>query len=520
MFLSVRKNNGIEYLYLLKSVRVPGQNAPKIKSKISFGKLCKAHERVHAALRDKEERRRLSALISRDFEVGDEEAARRKIATGEWECEDAKETPPPTNLNKLVLLRYGHLALKDIWEKELGLKYKLGYIQRKYTPIETWRLNDLVFYLACLKVLDPVSRHCAYEHKGNFFYCPWWRIGRPGFEAVHDLLSGHAVTLVRHAVTSFLENVGSSIGTIWVTTLTVRPVMPLEDDLCPFGLLRESVPNVPKYAVALAVNQDGFPVDMLIEDGDVPESELAGRAADRLKNEFNVQSVHHVEGGEEVSKAPTKRAQTDRKDLPQPTVGRRLSALKERLSSMLGTFPVHGLGTLADARMKAHGTMCFLSLLMMCSLLSKLEARGKCMSLERMSDVLHKAFVLPDMERSGEILLLNLLFDESPCDAGHDDLPDSKRSAGAGKKEDMYGLDDAEELWKRQVENRQRVSDDLALLLDAADLRPLPRKMSMAEAKRCLGIGNCGDEDTLDGLVRLQLEATQGRKTGATKPCA
>lgn len=80
----------------------------------------------------------------------------------------AKTDAAPTrisNFNRLFPLNYGHLALKPLWEKDLGLKYKIEYLQKSSTEIKTWRLNDLLFYLCALKLIDPKSYFSASNSK-------------------------------------------------------------------------------------------------------------------------------------------------------------------------------------------------------------------------------------------------------------------------------------------------------------------------------------------------------------------
>ena len=126
----------------------------------------------------------------------------------------AKTDAAPTrisNFNRLFPLNYGHLALKPLWEKDLGLKYKIEYLQKSSTEIKTWRLNDLLFYLCALKLIDPKSYFSASNSKSNFLYCPWNNVVQDNFYRALDFVYDHRESLIKHAVKSRLEQTKGQI---------------------------------------------------------------------------------------------------------------------------------------------------------------------------------------------------------------------------------------------------------------------------------------------------------------------
>lgn len=94
---------------------------------------------------------------------------------------------PDKQFQSALPLNYGHLALKPLWEKDLGLKYKIEYLQKSSTEIKTWRLNDLLFYLCALKLIDPKSYFSASNSKSNFLYCPWNNVVQDNFTELWTL---------------------------------------------------------------------------------------------------------------------------------------------------------------------------------------------------------------------------------------------------------------------------------------------------------------------------------------------
>ena len=51
-----------------------------------------------------------------------------------------------TNFNKSPLLHYGHLLVKPLIEEEMGLRYKLDYLQRTDSKITSYQVSDIAFY--------------------------------------------------------------------------------------------------------------------------------------------------------------------------------------------------------------------------------------------------------------------------------------------------------------------------------------------------------------------------------------
>lgn len=89
----------------------------------NLGNFDKLPEEVRNAYLDKKAKRELAKSFELKLREKDISSAVDTVA---------KTDAAPTrisNFNRLFPLNYGHLALKPLWEKDLGLKYKIEYLQ-------------------------------------------------------------------------------------------------------------------------------------------------------------------------------------------------------------------------------------------------------------------------------------------------------------------------------------------------------------------------------------------------------
>lgn len=139
MFLSIRKIRNQRYLYLLETV--PGKKKGTHTNRIvkNLGNFDKLPEEVRNAYLDKKAKRELAKSFELKLREKDISSAVDTVA---------KTDAAPTrisNFNRLFPLNYGHLALKPLWEKDLGLKYKIEYLQKSSTEIKTCVLTTSCF---------------------------------------------------------------------------------------------------------------------------------------------------------------------------------------------------------------------------------------------------------------------------------------------------------------------------------------------------------------------------------------
>ncbi len=71
------------------------------------------------------------------------------------------------------LLHYGHYILREIWDEDLSLSKKIDYLQKSSESRVTFKFNDVIRQMACLKVMDPRSVLFSFGHKDDFLGDPW-----------------------------------------------------------------------------------------------------------------------------------------------------------------------------------------------------------------------------------------------------------------------------------------------------------------------------------------------------------
>lgn len=206
MYFVKRKIGNNIYVYLVEGVYNREKKTVTNRTVKSYGRYDKLPEDFKKTLDNEEAKRELANRLTqqkRDFDIAEvTKAIQERQACTTPEQNDLALI----NFNRTFALHYGHLALKRIWEEELGLKYKIGYLQDHKTDVKTWEINDLLFYLCSLKLIDPKSYLGAYQSKSNFIYCPWHNVVQDNFYWALDFVYEHREALIEHAVSHYLGN--------------------------------------------------------------------------------------------------------------------------------------------------------------------------------------------------------------------------------------------------------------------------------------------------------------------------
>lgn len=195
MYLSKRKNGNHYYLSLVKSVRVNGQVYKKTVKQ--FGRIDLLDPQFVKELEEQYAKQKLSKQLTAQKQRDDAVKAVQKLQ---------QSAPDDSHFNKAPLLRYGHLPLKTLWEKVLGLKYKLDRLQDKESDITAYKINAIAFYLTALKVLDPKSYWRAYQAQSSFLYNPISGIALDNIYAALTFLHKFKDEILSHAVKKINEH--------------------------------------------------------------------------------------------------------------------------------------------------------------------------------------------------------------------------------------------------------------------------------------------------------------------------
>ena len=195
MYLSKRKNGNHYYLSLVKSVRVNGQVYKKTVKQ--FGRIDLLDPQFVKELEEQYAKQKLSKQLTAQKQRDDAVKAVQKLQ---------QSAPDDSHFNKAPLLRYGHLPLKTLWEKVLGLKYKLDRLQDKESDITAYKINAIAFYLTALKVLDPKSYWRVYQAQSSFLYNPISGIALDNIYAALTFLHKFKDEILSHAVKKINEH--------------------------------------------------------------------------------------------------------------------------------------------------------------------------------------------------------------------------------------------------------------------------------------------------------------------------
>lgn len=347
MYLGFKKFNKVRYLCLIESYRAQGHNSPQNRVIHRFFKeeLIPPHLQVFLANKDWKTAvaRQLSLLPDQERDSFLEMAATQQKVGDILEPEGQLPVPlsGTANFNKVPLLRYGHLLFKKIWDHEFGLRNKIDYMQKQLTDITTWKINDLAFYLATRKAIEPTSYFDAHADKCEYLYCPWERIRQDNFYRGLDFLFEHgedimsyavrhhlaaekrkirvaffdctntwfetpyddltwAIIRFRREVSEDLERQGASAEDIakylesseFDEALSVRLALSKDDILRMRGKSKEGRYAQPLVTVALAIDQIGFPIDCKVFAGNLHELHSIAPTLQSLKDKYNVNDVY------------------------------------------------------------------------------------------------------------------------------------------------------------------------------------------------------------------------------------
>ena len=347
MYLTIKKNRGKEYLQMMESYLDPETGKAKKRLVKSYGRYDSLPDDVRQAYEDSRARKLLTSQL--------EKTCRNEILTGAVraavaDTSDDKEntTDEPKcgdlpKLNSVFSLRYGHLALKPLWEDELGLKYKIGYLQKAYTDIDSWSLNDLIFYLSCVKIICPQSYLQSSNNRSDFIYCPWSDVNQDNFYRALDFVYDHKDELLKHAVKTHIKRRGKGIRlaffdctNTWfetpyddVTWRAIRFAQKTREELEKRGATTDEINDFmesleyqqalqeelefwessdirmrgmskegrfaqPLISIALAIDEEGFPIDCRIFAGNISEIHLVEPTLNSLQEKYGIKDFYFV----------------------------------------------------------------------------------------------------------------------------------------------------------------------------------------------------------------------------------
>ena len=339
MYFLKKQTGKYSYVFLVESVYLKDGKKSTTRTIKNYGRYDKLPPDFRKKLDDAKAQRELAKAIERDIRAQELEHLAELMAKRAVKPEFQSHE----NFNRAFALNYGHLALKPIWDNELNLQYKVEYLQKKKTKVKGWKINDLLFYLCSLKIIDPKSYLSAYQAKSNFVYCPWSNVVQDNFYWALDFVYNHREALIEHAVKSHLDKNKREVKVAFFDCTNTWFETPYDDltwqiirftrskskELQDHGFCSEEIDAYlnsddfakelseelevrkndilrmrgkskegrfaqPIVTVALAIDQTGFPIDCKVYAGNLSEIHTVEPMLESLRKKYSVKDVYFV----------------------------------------------------------------------------------------------------------------------------------------------------------------------------------------------------------------------------------
>ena len=341
MYLSSKQYCGTKCLCLIKSTYRAGKHPLKTVVKC-FMPMDSIPDVLKTILANKEDKARLARMLEAVDKSQMEGLLQEVIARGTVMPEGDDDLEEEVQgFNSWPVLKYGHLAAWPVWNKILGLKYRIDYLQNKTTGVTAWQLNDLLFYLAAAKMLCPESYLEASSSKSDYFYCPWAQISQDNFYRGLDFMYEHREDILAHAVRSRLKASSTSIRVAFFDCTNTWFETPYDDltwqiirfrraviereskagksdpeieaylnsedfekelqaglELSKDDIIRMRGPSKegryaqPLVGVALAIDQTGYPIDCKVFAGNMSELKMVEPMLESLAAKYGCKDVY------------------------------------------------------------------------------------------------------------------------------------------------------------------------------------------------------------------------------------
>lgn len=329
MYLTIKRG----YVYLYESYR-DENGKTKSRQVKSFGHQNKIDPATMEKLKNEYGNKRLNQKIKQQQNVDSFASLVDEVNTNSQFF---------SNFNKSPLLHYGHLVVKPLIEEEMGLKYKLDYLQKINSKITSYQVSDITFYSIASKLLDPASYLGAYSKQTAFLSNPVEGIALDNFYAALDFLSEHKDEILKHVVKKvhttksdgpqllFYDCTNCYFETPYddVEQYTFKYMAQKRNELEKQGysevqvqeylesedfkfelesaikdsddeLIRRRGPSKesrfaqPIVSIALVIDEDGIPIDFEIYKGNSSEYKTMAKSIEKLQKKFNVRNSYIV----------------------------------------------------------------------------------------------------------------------------------------------------------------------------------------------------------------------------------
>lgn len=487
MYLAKRKQGNHTYLHLFKSTRV-GKKVTRTFIK-SFGRLDQLSESE------------LKAIYAEYSKADDDEAAERRenLRNLRENTERAEAETAPGPLNVVPLFRYGHLVLKPLWERVLGLRAKCDYEQTKTetetgTPIGC-RVSNAAFFLTALTVLHPDAALRPLACRLEFLGSPIEGVDLQALGHVLAFLAEKKDAILRTAVRSALreETDASEPQDLngkahEAPKLLVRALEAEDDTASPIATL------------VLAVDRRGMPLDFQVVPVNGDENAALASSISGFVTKYGVKTVVVAtdSGMVDLSFSDLDLPPESRFDVVVAWDPAGSQAFEPCIGMMTTHFTLPAMKDRVLEELTAHALIGALARILVHCIELELHRRGCDLSPAAISKALREAALVPlyTFGKTGEVLF---------C---HTTAATDVFRAGDLTKEDVW-VDDAV---KARLDRAAAGRDPLSAVMSALDLRPLGTCNSLEAINKSRKL-RMNKQTALGPLGTAVEERLQGAKT-------
>lgn len=238
-----------------------------------------------------------------------------------------------------VFLSYGHCALRPIWRDWLHLDSTLTRLRKTYTDIEI-PVHKIAFYLTALKVIDPCSHLGAYESQTTFLKNPVDGINLRNFYRTLEFLAEQKDRIMKLVGKSVSDITGRKCSLVFYDCTNCYFETDMDDrqrafnkfvrvtrdalrkeglacdkideylDSCEFqelacselslaeddffrmrGNSKEHRTDLPLVTIALAIDEDGVPIDFEMFPGNISEYKTLVETIDKMRQRHPIENT-------------------------------------------------------------------------------------------------------------------------------------------------------------------------------------------------------------------------------------
>ena len=319
------------------------------------------------------------------------------------------------------LLQYGHYVLRSIWENDLGLAWKLNYLQKTSGPQYQFSLNDAALFIAGLRVMDPHSSLFSFYSKDDFLGDPLKDISLDNCCDALVFLKENKDKIVSWCSKKLKEKFGTrSASLVFLKAADACLDIPLADEEmgCWQDGFAESMQAdagagicLPSASIALAVDQDGFPMDFEVFSDRGSCFKTMKQAVQKLKDRHPIENAAAASGSG-----------------PDPASQQARTAACFRMMAACGMQP---MAVHTPEHIQGHLAVCLLAVLLLQLLQHRLRTQGTRISVPEICRSLAEAAIAP-IGRVGKDMLFCLTGAGGAAAGGisRNPMPDIMRACG------------------------------------------------------------------------------------------